>query len=94
MDHRHVEAEAYRATVDDRIAELIRYRTWYRTHRWAMTWPSYREHMDELRALLRLARKARVLARPALERLDPMTLAGADNDWRGDHHIYPAGVGR
>lgn len=52
--------------VMERIAELLRYRRWWRANRWA-DWPTVRYDLDtELRALLRLAREAR--RRPEAER--------------------------
>jgi hypothetical protein len=47
------------AIVMDRIHDLLVYRRWFRQNRWA-DWPvERREYEVELRALVRLARKAR-----------------------------------
>ena len=82
-----IEAHAFQAVVEERIAELRGYLRWFRTHQgWIV-----QERVDtihELRYLLRLRRKARAIARPIVEREDPLTLA------KGDHHVYPMGVGR
>lgn len=55
-----IEAHAsMEAIVLERIAELLRYRSWWRTNRWA-DWPEIRtNHEIELRALVRLARQYR-----------------------------------
>jgi hypothetical protein len=45
--------------VIERIAELLRYRRWYREHRWAIWTDMRKEHEVELRALVRLARQYR-----------------------------------
>jgi hypothetical protein len=68
-----VEAHAYKATIDERIAELWFYRSWYRARPWTLDWPSRADNLVELRHLVRLAREARALARPAIERADPIT---------------------
>ena len=65
-----------RVMVEERIAELWRYRRWYRTHRWADWSELRREHDIELRALVRLVRRARALAAP-----DPLTLSKGYDDW-------------
>ena len=90
MDPEVITAHAYRVVIDDRIAQLWRYRRWWRTHRWAEH-PLRRQEMDvELRALVRLARKARDLSRPALERLDAVTMAQAEEDLAaGDFYAWP-----
>ena len=60
-------SECYRIAVEQRIADLWRYRTWWRAHRWA-EYPLQRQETDvELRALVRLARRARKAARRAQE---------------------------
>lgn len=73
--------DSYRIVVDERIAELLRYRRWYRQHPYTVDWPSRQEHAAELRALVRLARSARATG-------------WRTDDFAGDHHVYPAGVGR
>lgn len=101
VDNEVIRAHAYRAVLDDRIAELWRYRAWWRSHRWAEH-PLRRIETDiELRALVRLARKARDLARPAVREAVSipfdfpvdMTVARLDAEWteselrlaHGDH---------
>ena len=72
------------AIILERIAELLRYRSWWRVNRWA-DWPEIRvAHEIELRALVRLTRQYRHLeaAKP-----DPITLALAEQD-----RSYPVGV--
>ena len=87
MDPEVIQAHAYRVVVDDRIAELWRYRRWWRRYRWA-EYPLRRHEMDvELRALVRLARKARDLSRPALERADAITVAQSQDLSLGDHFV-------
>ena len=50
----------YRTAIEERIAELLRYRQWYRLTPWAATWSDLRRDNDaELRALLRIARAVR-----------------------------------
>ena len=64
----------YRTAIEERIAELLRYRSWYRLTPWAATWSDLRRDNDtELRALLRIARKARRAERA--EGRDPITQA-------------------
>jgi hypothetical protein len=54
---------AARVLLEERVTELWRYRAWWRAHRWA-DWPDVRREADvELRALVRLLRKARQLDR-------------------------------
>lgn len=93
---RRVTDQAYRVALEERIAELWRWRTWYRQQRNSAHWsPLRHQHTDELRALVRIARSARRIARPIAARLDPIDLAAAAApvaDFRGDHHVYPAGV--
>lgn len=80
MDQESILAHAYLAVVDERIHELWVYRQWCRKQRDAAHWSPLRVEYDaELRALVKLAKKARDLARPAIERADPVTLA------KGDH---------
>jgi hypothetical protein len=68
------EAHALAVVVDERIRELLGYRRWYRHNRWAV-WTDLRlEHEIELRALVRVARRARRVAAMAY---DPMTQAKA-----------------
>lgn len=56
---------ALRVAVTERIVELLAYRRWYRANRWADWSVERREHEVELRALLRVARTARRVARAA-----------------------------
>jgi hypothetical protein len=80
------ESHAIAATVTERIRELWIMRSWWRHTRWAAEWsPRRQEYEVELRALVRLARKARRLAREAGERRDPMTAAKAR-----DYHAWQA----
>jgi hypothetical protein len=69
-----------RVIVEERIAELWRWRSWYRRNRGAL-WTDLRsEHTAELRALVRLLRQARKAATP-----DPVDAykAGLDyHDWQ------------
>lgn len=63
----------------NRIHDLLVYRHWFRTNRWA-DWPTIRaEYEIELRALVRLARQARRLeaAKP-----DPMDAFKSYHDWQ------------
>ena len=61
-----VTAQAYRAVIEDRIHELWKDRTWYRNHPgWIVQ--QEMESRAELRLLVGLARKARSLARPAIQ---------------------------
>lgn len=81
---RRIADQAYRVVVEARVAELLRYRRWYRAHRWA-NWPMLRQEVDvELRALVRLARQARRLAAVEDAR-EAATLA------HGDHFAYATG---
>lgn len=99
--------------LEERIRDLWRYRAWYRRQRNSAHWSPLRIANDaELRMLVGHLRRARALAMPVVERLDPMTAAGDDDlperrdrwnhiaddreadAWAGDHHVYPAGVGR
>jgi len=61
-----IEDHALRVIVDERIRELLKVRTWYRVNRWAAWTDLRRENEVELRALLRLRRNARNLARVAV----------------------------
>lgn len=61
-----IEDHALRVIVDERIRACLRLRQWYRVNRWA-DWPDLRsENEVELRALIRVRRKARNLARVAV----------------------------
>lgn len=81
---RTVEGVALLNIIEERIGALWKYRAWYRTHRWA-EWPLRRVETDaELRALVRHLRTARRLARPVVERQDPVTAALAALAF-GDH---------
>lgn len=81
-----VTAHAYLVVVEERIWELWRYRQWCRRQPDSAWWTPLRlEYESELRALVRLARKARALAMPAVESLDEMTTAKASLAL-GDHY--------
>ena len=88
---RTVEGTVLLNLAEERIRALWRYRSWYRTHRWA-EWPLRRHETDaELRALVRLLRKARRLAAKAP---DPVTTAKAEADRHADcecHYINRQG---
>lgn len=77
---RHIEDQALRIVFEQRIRELWTWRTWYRTNRLADWTELRREHAAELRALVRLARKARDLSRPAIRRADP-TAVRVSGSW-------------
>ena len=68
---------ALRVVIEERISELLRWRSWYRRNRWADWTPLRHEHEVELRALVRLAREARRIAAAVP---DPMTAAAAWTD--------------
>lgn len=70
--------QAYRVVIEERIAQLLVNRRWYRTHVWA-NWTDLRKNNEvELRALVRLARKARKVAAAAP---DPMAQFGSFREW-------------
>lgn len=51
--------DPYREAIEERIAELRRYRQWWRDNRWA-DWPQERHDLEvELKALIRIARSVR-----------------------------------
>jgi len=82
--------DPYREAIEERIAELWRYRQWWRDNRWA-DWPIIRFQTDhELRSLVHLARAVRKAERARLKR----ELAIVEEMFRGDHFRFPAGVGR
>ena len=55
--------QAHRVTLEEAIHDHLTVRQWYRKHRWA-DWPDLRHQNEvELRALLKVARKARRIAR-------------------------------
>ncbi len=68
---------ALRVIVEERIAELLRYRAWYRANRWADWTLERTEHAVELWALVRLARQARKMAGTARDPIDAYR-AGAE----------------
>lgn len=71
-----IEAHAVAATVEARISELLAQRQ--RDRLWRADWtPARHRREDELRALVRLVRCGRRLARRAVERADPVTSAKA-----------------
>ena len=77
-----VEDQALRAIVEERVRQLWSYRQWFRSHRWA-DWPQERRDLDvELRALVRLARKARRLAAPLVVEADAARHEALLAEWR------------
>jgi len=70
----------YQRLIEERISELWRRREWYRSH---LGWliESKREDDHELRALVRLARRAR-------REPDPITEAMAWMDWAQRRAVY------
>lgn len=80
---------ATRLVLQERIAELLRYRQWCRRQPNAAHWSPLRiEYEAELRALVRLARRARDLSRPAIASAEAQTKALA----LGDHYAYAMGA--
>lgn len=78
VSDRITRAHATETVLLERIAELIRFRAWYRRQaRQDFWWDLARRNDVELRGLLAVARRARRLADAAP---DPMTLA------KGDHY--------
>ena len=68
------EGHALQVVVEERIATLLAYRKWYRTQpNWSNWMDLARDNDAELRALVRLSRRARHIAATAYP--DPMTLA-------------------
>jgi len=66
MPQEVIRAHAYKAVIEDRIHELWKDRTWYRTHPgWIVE--QEMEARAELRLLVGLARKARDLSRPTIQ---------------------------
>jgi hypothetical protein len=63
---------ALAVVIEERITELWRWRTWDRAHLWAEWTTSRRERTAELRALVRLARKARTVYREIYVAEDPI----------------------
>lgn len=57
--------QAHRVVIEERIAELWRWRSWYRARAHTLTWPVRYDNAIELRALVRVARTARRMARGA-----------------------------
>lgn len=105
---RAVEGAVLLTVIEERVRELHRWEQWCRRQPNRAHWSPLRlEYRAECRALVRLLRKARALAAPVVERTDPVTAAKhradcdchyinspAASEWAGDHHVYPAGVGR
>jgi len=96
---RAIEAHAITVAVEARIMELLAQRRWDR--RWRADWsPARHARETELRALVRLVRTGRRLARETLERqlaeidrlfpeqADPLTAAKAVSD--RDYHTWQA----
>lgn len=80
---------ALRVVIEERIADLWRYRRWYRARPdWAAFSGMAAAHTTELRALIRLLRAARRLAAAAP---DPMTLAGGYAEWQESELRFAAG---
>jgi hypothetical protein len=67
------EGHALQVVVEERIRELLRFRAWYRANPYTVSWPTRYENDAELRALVRLARRARDVAANAYP--DPITQA-------------------
>ena len=73
-----IQDHVFRIVVEQRISELWRYRRWWRANRGA-DWPIIRRDLEtELRALVRLVRKARKIAAAVP---DPMDVAKGYEDW-------------
>ena len=78
-------SHALAVTVEERIIELLKYRQWYRANPWARgpVWHEfYTEDRIELRALIRLARKARRAAEPVEAQQDAIARAMSYHDWQ------------
>lgn len=81
-EQRTIQAHALEAIILDRISELWRWRAWYRARPdWYAFMGLAMANTAELRALVRLARKARDLARPAVESADAVTRAKTAETW-------------
>ena len=59
------EGHALQVVVEERIRELLAFRRWYRANTYTVSWPTRYENDAELRALVRLARRARHIAATA-----------------------------
>jgi hypothetical protein len=82
------EGHALQVVVEERIRELIRFRKWYRSQPYWSNWMDLaRDNDNELRALVRLARRARRIAATAY---DPMTMA-KQRDWTESEQRFAAG---
>jgi len=85
---RAIESHAVTVAVEARITELLAQRRWDR--RWRADWsPARHAREAELRALVRLVRTGRRLARETLERQDAVSAAKADQS-RSDYHGWQA----
>lgn len=83
---RVMRALATEAVLLERIAECLRIRRWYRRTHWA-DWPDLRKENEvELRALVKLARRARQVAAP-----DPVDVAKAEAERRDAYEGQLAG---
>lgn len=81
MDTERIIDHSVRVTVEERIAELWRWRQWTRRQPNAAFWSPLRiEYETELRVLVRLLRAARKASRTAVERADPISAAKASED--------------
>ena len=81
------EGHALQVVMEQRVAELLRYRRWWRANRWA-DWPELRTQNDaELRALVKLMRRARRIAATAY---DPITMA-KQRGWTESEQRFAAG---
>ena len=87
--------DRYRTVIDERIHDLWVYRNWYLKHPWTLDWPTRQEDLLELRALVKLARKARKVERVTIAPKpthDPecdchhLNRYPADY-WAGDHFV-------
>lgn len=83
-EQRTIEAHAFQAVLLDAIHSRLVDRRWYRAHPYSLDWPTRSENEVILRELVKLARKARDLARPAVES-DPVTRSKAAETWP-DHY--------
>jgi hypothetical protein len=80
-----VTAHAYKTALDAEIEGRLHDRRWYRERPWTLDWPVRAENEVALRALIRVARDARRIARPAIERADPIS---AYQGWTESEKAY------
>ena len=80
-----IEAHALAVAVEERIVTLVKFHEWYIRNPWArgQDWDEMRrDDAIELRALVRLARKARKASSAGVDRMDPVTAAGGYHSWQ------------